>query len=110
MAYYIKANYLVAQYLGVADKRVQFPDGHYLLWQGDVARFDNLIYLDSICARIGAVKLTPQQAKAEQQGKTCRSLPTATEDRFVLPSSTDESTDSTVSDESESSNEGEDEG
>lgn len=86
MVYYIKANQKVYQALGdsVKGKRYPFDDGTYLLYERDLLFFGALRDLDLICERIGAVKLTPMEAKAEQRGETLTELPTATDERYQM--------------------------
>ena len=83
MAKYIKANPLVAKYLGLEGDRNTVSDGNYLLWQGDMLAFGKLAELYDIAARIGALVLEPYEARQEQDGTTIRPLPIATDTRFV---------------------------
>lgn len=83
MAKYIKANPLVAKYLGLESDRNTVADGNYLLWQGDMTAFGRLSELYDIAPRIGAVVLEPYEARQEQDGTVLRPLPVATDARFV---------------------------
>lgn len=83
MAKYIKANPLVAKYLHLEGDRNTAKDGNYLLWQGDMVAFGRPAELYDIAARIGALVLTPYEARQEQDGTTLRPLPVATDDRFI---------------------------
>lgn len=83
MAKYIKANPLVAKYLHLESDRNTVNDGNYLLWQGDMIAFGRPTELYDIAARIGALVLTPYEARQEQDGTVLRPLPVATDDRFV---------------------------
>ncbi len=83
MAKYIKANPLVAKYLHLEGDRNTAKDGNYLLWQGDMVAFGRPSELYEIAVRIGALVLSPYEARQEQDGTTLRPLPVATDDRFV---------------------------
>lgn len=83
MANYVKANPLVAKYLGLENDRNTVADGNYILWQGDMLAFGKLTELYAIAQRIGAVVLSPYEAKQEQDGTTLRTLPLATDERFI---------------------------
>lgn len=84
MPYYVKANKLVANYLGKSQERNQLKDGNYLLWQADLQPFGSLSRLQDIAKEIGGLLLTSAQAREEQDGVTLRSLPTATDVRFYI--------------------------
>lgn len=84
MAIYIKANPLVAKYLGLTNDRNQLPDGNFLLWQCDIMRLGPLSRIAETAEDIGAVLLTPTEAKQEQDGKVLRPLPTANDPRFII--------------------------
>ena len=83
MPYYIKVRKRVAEAAGLADKRLRLrlADGCYMLWQNDllaVAPDRPLWEMDGTCALIGALKLTPTEARAEQDCRDaalCRPLP-----------------------------------
>lgn len=94
MARYIKANRKVAEFLKLENDRNTLKDGNYLLWQGDMLAFGPLTALPETLAQIGGIALQPHEAKEEQDGTTCRALPTATDARFVIASTTDADTDS----------------
>lgn len=83
MAKYIKANPLVAKYLHLEGDRNTEKDGNYLLWQGDMVAFGRPAELYDIAARIGALVLSPYEARQEQDGTVLRPLPVATDDRFI---------------------------
>lgn len=83
MAKYIKANPLVAKFLHLEGDRNTAKDGNYLLWQGDMVAFGRPSELYDIAVRIGALVLTPYEARQEQDGTVLRPLPVATDDRFV---------------------------
>jgi hypothetical protein len=93
MARYIKANRKVAEFLKLENDRNTLKDGNYLLWQGDMLAFGPLTALPETLAQIGGIALQPHEAKEEQDGTTCRALPTATDARFVIASTTDADTD-----------------
>lgn len=82
MAIYIKANHLVAKALKVEDVRIETQDGCFILWQADMLRFGTLFQLPEIIERIGAIALTPTEAREEQDGIKLRKLPLATEEQF----------------------------
>lgn len=83
MANYIKANPLVAKYLGLENDRNTVADGNFILWQGDMLAFGKLTELYAIAQRIGAIILSPYEAKQEQDGTTLRTLPLATDEQFI---------------------------
>jgi hypothetical protein len=85
MPSYIKVNRLVASHLGLTEIRVHTNDDCYLLWQADMLAFGSLGEMWASAARIGALVLTPQEARTEQDGTTLRELPVATDEQFVLP-------------------------
>lgn len=90
MAFYIKANPIVARHLGLTELRNQVPDGNYMLWQADMMAFGSLTALDDTLARIGAVALTPVEARREQDGAEIRPLPRALDPLYVYPPETEE--------------------
>lgn len=90
MAYYVKVNRKVHDFLALPNRPLQLPDGNFLLWQADMLAFGPLWKLPETCAAIGAVALTPQQAAAEQRGITVTPLPVATDPRFIIDESEEE--------------------
>lgn len=84
MAYYIKANHLVAEFLKLDNVRLKLSDGNYMLWQADMLAFGPLTELKAACESIGAIMLMPHEARQEQDGTTCRTLPPATDARFCI--------------------------
>lgn len=84
MAYYIKANHLVAEFLKLDNVRLKLRDGNYMLWQADMLAFGPLTELKAACESIGAIMLMPHEARQEQDGTTCRTLPPATDARFFI--------------------------
>lgn len=84
MAYYIKVNRKVFDFLSLPNRPMQLPDGNYLLWQADMLAFAPIHMLMETCAAIGAVALTPSQAAAEQRGLLVTPLPVATDPRFII--------------------------
>lgn len=84
MAYYIKANPKVAEYLNLENVRLRLEDGNYILWQADMTAFRSLTLLNETLVQIGAIALMPQEAKQEQDGTVTRPLPVATDVRFVM--------------------------
>ena len=85
MARYIKANPLVARYLQLENERNTVSDGNYLFWQNDMLKFGPLTQLNDILVKIGGIALMPHEARTEQDGTVCRSLPMATDPRFQQP-------------------------
>lgn len=85
MARYIKANPKVAAYLNLQNDRNTVKDGNYILWQSDLLAFGPLTRLPETLAEIGAVALMPHEAREEQDGTNLRSLPVATDPRFIVP-------------------------
>ncbi|MGM9871316.1 MAG: hypothetical protein ACI31E_05940 [Muribaculaceae bacterium] len=84
MAYYIKANPLVAAHLELTRDRNILPDGNYILWQSDMLRFGPLSLLPATLSQIGAIALLPHEAREEQDGTVNRPLPAATDPRFII--------------------------
>lgn len=85
MAYYIKANHLVAEHLHLETVRLKVEDGNYLLWQADMLAFGPMTALMDTVRAVGAVALLPHEARQEQDGTVLRPLPVATDPRFILP-------------------------
>lgn len=84
MERYVKVNRKVVEFLGLQNDRTQFRDGNFLLWMQDLMVFGNLINFESILSQIGAIALTGEEAREEQDGVTNRPLPTATDERFII--------------------------
>lgn len=97
MARYIKANPKVVEYLNLKNDRNAVKDGNYILWQSDMLAFGPLTRLAETLAAIGAIALMPHEAREEQDGSVTRPLPTATDERFIIPAA---STPEAVEDES----------
>lgn len=93
MAFYVKANQKVAEFLKLTDDRWKLSDGNYLLWMNDMLAFGRLSDIADIVKRIGAVVLEPWQAKLETDGKLCVPVPTAEDERFYVDPTTEEPTD-----------------
>ena len=85
MARYIKANPKVAAFLHLENDRNTVKDGNYLLWQGDMLAFGPLTQLSVTLEQIGGIALLAHEAREEQEGVVIRELPTATDERFVMP-------------------------
>jgi hypothetical protein len=94
MGYYIKARKIVYDYMGFSTgDRQKTPDGRYMLWQNDMIKLGGklnimvsgtfLEYIQTVARAVGAIVLTAQEAKQEQDGTVARSLPIATDPRFV---------------------------
>ena len=98
MARYIKANPKVAAFLHLENDRNTVKDGNYLLWQGDMLAFGPLTQLSVTLEQIGGVALLAHEAREEQEGVVIRELPTATDERFVMPaaSTTEETAETTT--------------
>lgn len=86
MAFWIKANTLVVEHIGMTSSRNQLRDGNWLLYQNDLLKLNmgSLVHAGEICETIGALMLNHDQAKQEQDGLVVRSLPIATDRRFVI--------------------------
>lgn len=84
MARYIKANPKVVAYLNLSRIRNKVKDGNYLLWQSDMLSFGPLTQLSQILTQIGAIALLPYEARQEQDGTITRTLPQATDERFIV--------------------------
>lgn len=84
MARYIKVNPKVAKFLNLERDRYVVKDGNYLLWQADMLTFGPLTQLADTLQRIGGIALMPHEAREEQDGKVTRSLPRATDPRFIV--------------------------
>ena len=89
MARYIKANPKVAAYLHLENDRLKLKDGNYILWQGDMTAFAPLPMLNDTLTKIGGIALMPHEAKQEQDGTVVRSLPVATDERFIMETVTE---------------------
>lgn len=90
MAFYVKANQKVAEFLGLTEDRWKLSDGNYLLWMNDMLAFGRLSDIADIVKRIGAVVLEPWQAKLETDGKLCVPVPAAEDERFYVEPATEE--------------------
>lgn len=90
MAFYVKANQKVAEFLKLTEDRWKLSDGNYLLWMNDMLAFGRLSDIADIVKRIGAVVLEPWQAKLETDGKLCVPVPTAEDERFYVEPATEE--------------------
>ena len=84
MAFYIKANKKVAEYLHLENDRNTASDGNYLLWQSDMLAFGLLTQLSATLTQIGGIALSAHEAREEQEGVILRALPTATDERFIV--------------------------
>lgn len=104
MEKYVKVNRKVVEFLGLQNDRTQFKDGCFLLWMQDLMVFGNLINFGSILSQIGAIPLTGEEARQEQDGETNRPLPTATDERFIIKAASQE--DSSTGSEDVSGSEG----
>lgn len=88
MEMYIKANPKVAKFLHLDTIRNAVKDGNYLLWVMDIQQFRSLADMQGILQQIGAISLTGEEARQEQDGTVTRKLPVATDKRFVLDAET----------------------
>lgn len=104
MERYVKVNRKVVEFLGLQNDRTQFRDGNFLLWMQDLMVFGNLINFGSILSQIGGIALTGEEARQEQDGVTNRPLPTATDERFIIETASQE--DSSTGSEDVSGSEG----
>ena len=104
MERYVKVNRKVVEFLGLQNDRTQFRDGNFLLWMQDLMVFGNLINFESILSQIGAIALTGEEAREEQDGVTNSPLPTATDERFIIETASQE--DSSTGSEDVSGSEG----
>lgn len=84
MAFYVKANPKVAEFLKLTEDRWKLSDGNYLLWMNDMLAFGRLSDIADIAKRIGATVLEPWQAKLETDGKLCVPVPVAEDERFCI--------------------------
>lgn len=96
MEQYVKANRKVAEFLHLQNDRSQLKDGNFLLWMQDIMAFGSLVNFRDILAQIGAVALTGEEARNEQNGIESQTLPVATDERFIVE---ERSSDGTSSDE-----------
>lgn len=110
MERYVKVNRKVVEFLGLQNDRTQFKDGCFLLWMQDLMVFGNLINFGSILSQIGAIALTGEEARQEQDGVTNRPLPTATDERFVIETASQEDSSTGSEDVSGSKGAGSEEG
>lgn len=90
MEKYVKVNRKVVEFLGLQNDRTQFKDGCFLLWMQDLMVFGSLINFGRILSQIGAIPLTGEEARQEQDGVTNRPLPTATDERFIIKAGSQE--------------------
>lgn len=104
MERYVKVNRKVVEFLGLQNDRTQFRDGNFLLWMQDLMVFGNLINFERILSQIGAIPLTGEEARQEQDGVMNRPLPTATDERFIIETASQE--DSSTGSEDVSGSEG----
>lgn len=89
MIYYYKVNEAVVRKLGLTEVRKRLQDGNYIIWFLDMKSL--MIELgsesfDDLKAQVGALALTPLEAKEEQDGKVLRNLPEPTLLEFVMSS------------------------
>lgn len=84
MERYVKANRKVVELLHLQNDRSQLKDGNFLLWLQDIMVFGSLVNFQDILTQIGAVALSGEQARNEQEGTECQSLPKATDERFII--------------------------
>lgn len=105
MEKYVKVNRKVVEFLGLQNDRTQFKDGCFLLWMQDLMVFGSLINFGRILSQIGAIPLTGEEARQEQDGVTNRPLPTATDERFIIKAGSQEDS-STGSEDASGSEEG----
>lgn len=84
MAFYVKVNPKVAEFLKIKNDRWECTDGNYILWMNDMLAFGRLSDIGNIARQIGAAILEPHEAKLEQDGKLCTPLPTAEDERFYV--------------------------
>lgn len=89
MIYYYKVNETVVRKLGLTEVRKRLQDGNYIIWFLDMKSL--MIELgsesfDDLKAQVGALALTPLEAKEEQDGKVLRNLPEPTLPEFVMSS------------------------
>lgn len=90
MEKYVKVNRKVVEFLGLQNDRTQFKDGCFLLWMQDLMVFGSLINFGRILSQIGAIPLTGEEARQEQDGVMNRPLPTATDERFIIETASQE--------------------
>lgn len=89
MIYYYKVNESVVRKLGLTEVRKRLQDGNYIIWFLDMKSL--MIELgsesfDELKAQVGALSLTPLEAKQEQDGKVLRNMPEPTLPEFVMSS------------------------
>lgn len=84
MEQYVKANRKVAEFLHLQNDRSQLKDGNFLLWMQDIMAFGSLVNFREILVQIGAVALTGEEARNEQNGIESQALPVATDERFII--------------------------
>ena len=87
MIYYYKVNEAVVRKLGLTEVRKRLQDGNYIIWFLDMKSL--MIELgsesfDELKAQVGALSLTPLEAKQEQDGKVLRNMPEPTLPEFVM--------------------------
>jgi hypothetical protein len=87
MIYYYKVNEAVVRKLGLTEVRKRLQDGNYIIWFLDMKSLMMELGSDSfdeLKAQVGALSLTPLEAKQEQDGKVMRNMPEPTLPEFVM--------------------------
>jgi len=87
MIYYYKVNEAVVRKLGLTEVRKRLQDGNYIIWFLDMKSLMMELGSDSfdeLKAQVGALSLTPLEAKQEQDGKVLRNMPEPTLPEFVM--------------------------
>lgn len=81
---YIKANPLVAGYLGLKSVRFRLPDGNYALYYNDFQRLGRYGDYERLLEETGSIFLSGAEVAAEQKGGFPHSLPDATLPQFFV--------------------------
>lgn len=90
---YIKANPLVAAYLGLAGSRRREWDGNFILVSADIMPLGPITDIGRLCAEYGMRVMTTEEMIREQNGIETYPLPEAQNPNFRMPAEAEEAGD-----------------
>ncbi len=90
---YIKANPLVAAYLGLAGSRRREWDGNFILVSADIMPLGAITDIGRLCAEYGMRVMTTEEMIREQNGIETYPLPEALNPNFRMPAEAEETGD-----------------
>lgn len=90
---YIKANPLVAAYLGLAGSRRRERDGNFILVSADTMPLGPITDIGRLCAEYGMRVMTTEEMIREQNGIETYPLPEAQNPNFRMPAEAEEAGD-----------------